>query len=662
MNAPDFNVAQWRAVSDVEKALAPRGAPVSNSKELQRIIDLPRRQVVTKNSPTAEALIEMGMQKYSRGPRECRCGEIDRQIKDGRRSCIKRFKWEQAWMLYEIGWVGGLIANCPVGAGKTVVNFLSLLALRDHAWRNGTDCALGVLLVPPSLLGQIKHNYQLIAEHFRVPGVVIHLPGKKVWRREPQPVPGLPNVLEPVLHIISYNALSGTENSDWLERLGPNALIADEVDALKDMNSSRTMRVMRLFEKYEATTRFCGWTGSLTDNSIREMAHLSCLALRLGSPLPTLRKIIDEWSACLDAVPNPTPVGALIRLLEPGEGTHEIRHALRRRLSQTPGFIMIEGRQIITIPGTDQKVKVDVSERQAPPIPPKILEALRKIRNHIRPDTMVGGEADEVIVERVERAAYARQVASGMLLRWVFPRGEPSWLKRDWFAARKEWHSELRSKMLRGEVGLDSRKLCEDAAMRAWGFAPRAQHLAEWRAESLPAWMQIKDQVVPKPQAERLDSFIVDDAAQWSVENRGILWYQMKEFSTWLAQRAFELYGVRIPIYGEGSGEDIINNENGSRSIIASLKSHGRGRDGLQFMFNRQLVAQSPANARGWQQLLGRLHRDGQRNDQIITEIYLHTDELEASFDQAVLKGNYVEAVTGEKQKLLDGWEDRDIE
>lgn len=618
---PSFDAAEWRAVSLVEKAMAPRGIPVSDSSELQRIINLPRRPPVTKDSPTAAALVELMQRKYSRGiaAGACGCARIDKQIAAGNRTCITCLKWEQAWMLYEIELVGGLLANAAVGIGKTLLNILAPLALRDHVRRvsgGQQDLRHALLLVPPSLLGQIKTDYQLLAEHFRVPGVMIHFgKGKRPYQRDPDISPdGTP---EPWLRIYSYNGLSGTENSDLLERVAPDAVIADECDALKDVTSSRVLRLLRYYENHEATTRFCGWTGSLTDSSVREFAHLSCLALRLGSPLPVKKRIIEEWSACLDAVPNPTPPGALIRLLEPGEGIHELRRALRRRMSWTPGFVMIEGRQVITTE-SGERVELDVRERQAPPVPERIQEALNQVKNFVRPDKMVGGEDDEIIEDQLERARTAREVASGMMYRWIFPRGEPAALKQQWFAARKAWHAELREKVLKGAPQLDSKKLCENAAMRAWGFAPRSIELPDWHAKTFVDWYRIKDQVKPKPKAERLDSYIVDDAARWAYEHAigqcehcaqykrrgGIIWYGMREFAHWLAQRARELYGLILPIYGEGSGEKIIEDEDGSRSVIASLKSHGRGRNGLQFMFSHQLIAQSPANARMWQQCL----------------------------------------------------------
>lgn len=637
---PDFAPTAWRP-SLVQQGLTPRGVPVGNSDELTRILNLPRRPAVEAGTAAAEALIEWEMRKYSLGPRACRCREID-----PKRPCIQRLLWLQAWMLNEIRVANGLIANVFVGAGKTLSGILAPLAL--------IDCKLALLLIPPSLVDQIIVDYQLIAEHFRVPGLVVHLSGRRVWKREPRLAPGGGD--EPMLHVLPYSRLSSIDSSDWIERLQPDAVIADEVDSLKDMESARAMRVMRFFES-SPNTRFCGWTGSLTDNSIKEMAHLAALALRYNSPLPIKRKVIDEWSMCLDAVPNPSPPGALIRLLEPGEPATiaAVRVAMRRRMAETRGCIMLAGRMpVITSAG--QGVEIQIRERKAPPMPEIVAKALDMVRHSERPDTLAGNEENEILADPMEQARCAREVATGMFYRWIFPRGEPRALVLEWLRARKEWNSELRQQMLRGEVNLDSPKLCENAARRAWGDAPSDPSLPEWHADAWPRWRDIMDQVEPKTEAVRLHSFLVEDAARWGIENRGIIWYGMVEFAQWVSEVA-RGWGHDLPIHGGGpnAGKRIME-ERGDRSIIASINSHGRGRDRLQYAFNKQLIANMFSSNRRGQQLLGRLRRRGQECSQILTEVYLHCDELRDAFDQALRRGEYTEQVTGEKQELVLGW------
>ncbi len=514
----------------------------------------------------------------------------------------------------------------------------------------GIETAL--LLVPPSVIEQLIIDYELVGEHFRVPNIAVHLPGRRTYsgseiRRKPD------GTLEPTLHVLSYNHVSDEDGSPWIEELRPGVIIADECDALKDLKSTRTLRVMRYFAKYGDTTSFCGWTGSLTDNSLREFAHLAALALRWTSPLPLEPETVKEWGTCLDAVPNPSPPGALLGLLEPGQPKSELRRAFRKRLAETLGFVLVEGRQrIITTSGVE--VALEVRRKNAPSIPPLVAKALEMARDNVRPDTLLGASQDEILIDILEQAKCLREIAVGVMYKWEFPRGEPRELIARWYEARKFWNQELLRKKLRGEVYLDSPKLCEDAARRAWGDLPKNRDLPEWQAEHWPRWRDIKDHVQPTPVAKRLDPFLVEDTVRWAIANRGIIWYSLTEFAEWVADKARE-WGYEIPMFGEGS-ERAIAQETGERSILASIEAHGRGRNGLQFRFDRQLVANCPASDRRWQQLLGRLHRRGQSSANVLTEVYLHTKEVEASFDQALRRGDYVEDVSGEDRKLLIGW------
>jgi hypothetical protein len=553
---------------------------------------------------------------------------------------VSRLLWLQGWLLHEITVANGVIANAAVGGGKGLVNILAPLALRD--------CPVCLLLVPPSLLDQITTEYQLYAEHFRVPGLVVHLPGRQTWSRPPRGD-------EPMLHVVGYSKLSGIDNSELIERLRPDAIIADECDALGSLESARVLRFARFMMENERV-RFCGWTGSLTDRKLLEFAHLSAFALRENSPLPLDREVTEDWGRCIDDSVNPAPAGALARMLEPNEHQSQIRQAFRRRLSQTAGFVLVEGEQVIT--NSSGRVELVVREKESPLIPEIVDDALKKVRDFIRPDTLGGSDQDEILVDPLEQARCAREVATGVFYRWIFPRGEKREVIYEWYEARKSWNSELRHKMLRGEVNLDSPKLCENAARRAWGDAPKDANLPEWEAECWPRWRDISPQVEPKTEAVRLHPFLAEDAARWGLEhsgqgNAGIIWYTMVELAQWIA----ELSGHALPVHGGGpNAGKAIAREDGSRTIIASIKSHGRGRDRLQYSFARQLLVNMPSSDRVITQLLGRLHRRGQPKPLVDTEAYLHTDELRSSMRQALRRGEYVEEITGEKRKLLSAW------
>lgn len=371
-----FAPTEWQAPNPKNSLFGSRGGPpVGESADLDRVLALPRRAQVLEGSVTAQAMLEICQERLSLH-RDCK-GEC-RRIDDVIPNCITTLLWIQAWMLHEISTAEGLIGAVPVGGGKELVGILAPMMM--------PRCKVALLLMPASLLDQVGTNWRLAAQHFRVPKMVVHAPGGDI------PYSSGPGVGpdSPTLHVMAYTKLSSTRSSDWVTNLRPDLVIANECDALKDLTSARTMRVMRYFADHGEHTRFCGWTGSLTDNAIAEYAHLSLLALRERSPMPMSREAVEEWGRCLDAVPSPAPPGELIKLCAPGES---VRAGFRRRLAQTEGFVMVGGEQVIES-GGGGRVELQICERPAPEMPAIVQQALTLVRMGERPDTLGGGEWD----------------------------------------------------------------------------------------------------------------------------------------------------------------------------------------------------------------------------------------------------------------------------
>lgn len=646
----------WQTQAPDNMDLFRRGDPVGESADLERILALPRRPQLDLTSDTAEAMVELEMAKYARTDNigQCRCKEID-----PRKNCITRLLPAQAWILREISMNQGLLAHASVGLGKTLLNILAPLAL--------TNVKSVLLLIPASLVDQIQHDYQLISQHFITPGLIMHIGAQKPLY-PPEVKAG-----RPTLHVLPYSRLSMPEESDFLPRLGPDAIISDECDAIRAMTSSRGIRIAKWFaggdtpdeRKKRMATKFLGWTGSLTDSSITEFNFLALFALRDKSPLPLDPNTVIEWGRCLDATTNPSPPGELLRFCSPGE---DVRHAFRRRLSETPGFIIANVTEI-EVSGGDGFVQNSIAEKEAPQLPSIIEEALSMIRNDgVRPDSlitrvrpdiaaMMGDDLidDEELEDAMAIARAAQEVSVGVLYFWTFPRGESRQLIKDWRKCRRAYFRDVREETLKGNTFMDSAKLCESAAMRYWGDEPKRPDRPEWACQSWPAWRDIRDKVKPQTDSCVLDDFLCVDALDWAYQRPGIVWYRMRA----LAIRMMELSvaaGRPLPIHDGGpKGGQRLMAERGDRSIICSIDSNGRGRDGLQLAFDRQLIVNCPASATRTEQLLGRAHRRGQKSSLVTTEIYLHTPELKKALKQAIRRSRYVRDILGADQKLLNG-------
>ena len=604
------------------------GPPIGWSEDLDRVCLLPRRPPVVEGSVTARALVSLCMDRYSRGPRpDCVCHTIPPQ-----RPCVTKFLPVQAWALHEMSTVGGLVASIPTGAGKTMISVLAPLAI--------PSCKTALLLIPANVLDQIKRDYRKYREHFRVPGIIVHDGSSRPMRAEPS------DGCEAMLHVMAYPRLSSTSRSRWISDLQPDLIILDESDAIAALLSARTMRVARaLMERPD--TRVVAMTGSLTDKSIMEMWHPMIWALRERSPLPIVKMVAEEWATGVDAAPRLAPAGELRRLCAPDESA---RQGLHRRMSETEGVIMVGGETVITTP-TGERVGIVLNQRDPGPLPDKIDQALKLVRDWKRPDTLGGGEYDIDIQDPMERARVAREVASGLFYKYVFP-PHPSNLNHDekvreqWYLCRKIFCSQVRERVQRGDEHMDSPKLLERAAMRGWGDLPDDPRLPSWQPDGWPDWRNIREKIKPKQAVVRLDSYLVDNAASWAKQGNGIVWYSTREFAYWLRER----HG--LPVFEGGMGELLVR-EVGDRSIAVSIDAHGRGRDGLQFFFSRQIIAQFPSSARRIQQLLARIHRRGQECVDIFTDIYTHTRELRQGYDQAIRRAQYVEGILGETHAIL---------
>lgn len=689
--------------------------PITNTEDLRRIIALPRRPQLDEESDRAHALVELMTQRYAR-PRTtpCDCAKIaPKRFEHGRKGCITRLNVVQSWGLYETGIVQGLEGAIGVGHGKTILDLLAPLALAD-AWvaeakRRGQTANpekyTALLLIPPGLVDQLGREYDLLAQHFRVPSIVFHT---RPIRRE--------CAGEPWLHVYPYSKLSRAEATTFFSTLKPHAVIADESHMIGDPESVRGGRVVDYFETVAPATRQCNWTGSLTDSSIEDYAHLCKMALKNRSPLPLDPEIVKEWATCLDPVKPRrgedgesysdddwrADPGALLDGLiasgcqEPGEHVYKGFH---RRLVETLGFVATRS------PAID--AELEISERT-----PHVAEPCPWVDDHVpntpRPDerapewkglkqwpgiadclTMVRDDKHrpdgEELLEAFAIARCARELASGFFYRWIFPRGEPESVIKAWKKARKEYRCEVREKMRDRREHLDSPYLYQLAAMRYYGDIPRGgiveiideetgelktvdtTHLPEWKCESWPAWRDIRNEVQPKTEPVWIDEYLAQDAADWALEHRGIVWYDHGAFGKMVAK----LSG--LPMHGGGpeAGVRLLGGElngvkypgaDGKTSIICSIKSHGTGRDGLQFLYNEQLVANPMSSNDGWEQLLGRLHRIGQPEPIVRTWMYRHTDDLDRHIGQALTRALYVQSTIGASQKLRVGFKLRDDE
>ncbi len=616
---------------------------VSFSSEMRRVLELPRRGLELDGTERAETIIDMMMERFARPAipgRRCRCAEIDpeRHREEG---CIERLRLPQAQALREISICGGLLGPIGVGHGKTLIDLLAPLAFRHY------DKAINdvVLMVPPGLATQLEGDYAYYGQHFKMPQIVFHgIDYINTCQKMDTRV-----TLErgaPTIHVVPYSRISRPEATSWLEReLKPQAIIADECHKLRNVKTATGARAWRYMEEVAPHTKFVGLSGSMTAKKIQDYWHLAKWALRGGSPLPVQEDIVNEWGTALNPSDNPADPGRLMQLCGPGEHLYT---GFRRRVAETVGVVTT------TAPSVD--VVLELDERPAPPIPEDVARHLRTVReeNPTRPD-------GEELLTSLEIAACAMQIACGFYYRWIYPKCEfprDKELVDEWKLTRKAYFKEVRGKLKNLDEHMDSPRLVMNAAERFHGLRPRKTGLPTWDSKTFPAWNKIRGMVFAETEAVCFNDYLVRDAIEWAKEHRGVVWYEHDAIGEWMSK----LSG--LPKYGGGKAAKLAmlgsakagtTGEDGSRSIICSIKAHGTGTNGLQHRFHEALTICPMADPNGWEQHAGRLHRPGQ-NHTVHHWCYRHTDELRRHIDDAVAAAYYIEGTGFGNQKILRAW------
>ncbi len=568
--------------------------PVGWSSDLGRVIELPRRDLTTAYTQVDVDALENRLRKT--GP--CVCVQLGR-------ACPLHFRPMQARALLELPRAEGGIVAAGVGHGKTLVDVETPMVM--------PGCRTAVLFVPASLRAQlIDLDIPYYGAHWHLP----HIAGTS-WRFGDD---------RPTLHILTYSQISRPEFADTLRRINPDLIICDEAHNFKALTSARTIRFLRYLDEFPAT-RLVVLSGTVASRSVRDFAHLAERALKKASPLPLNRNTVNEWASALDVGEAAEP-GMLLKLCKDGENARE---GFRRRRNDTLGVIWTDEAS------TDAGLVI----RAVSPgkIPDELLTHLKNARKGTRPD-------GEILVEAVQVAACARQLACGFFHKWIYPRNEPAELRLEWFARRQEFNRELREKLKYPREGEDSPGLLVDAAIRATqGYEGP---LPVWDAYTWPAWAEIMNEVQPQTESVWVDDFVAKSAAEWAKKAPGIVWVEFPVLGREIAKVA------GLPWYGRGPvARDAIVREDGSRSIIASIDAHSDGRN-LQ-MFSRNLLVTPMSDGAQTEQLSGRSHRAGQKAEEVSLEIYQHTAEYRTAFAKAREYARFIFETDGAPQRLCFG-------
>jgi hypothetical protein len=560
------------------------------SDELQRVINLPRRQWDPESfrqyvDPLSRHLLnDRGRALFDQvnalptQQRESKFFEL------GQQHTPIRLSLEQCGALIEFVQCRGLYVGGPVGIGKTLLTLLlSTVALEQFGLERSALFVLG--------LGNGKQ--QTHEDHARL---------TQYWRA---PRPPQVYTYTQLSRLNNLHMLCGCElcsrdeqiakSKQW-DRVRPQLLIKDESDATRDADTTTSMRVDRLLVNHPEIVSV-SLTGNPIRHSVNDNRRHLIFALRERAPAVADYTTSEEIGEALDNKVSGArrPLGALASLITPEdvlaftseEGFDELnaaRAAWGRRVAETLGVVLIDKHS------TDVPLVLRVL--QAPEDPVLDAEYLR-FRTGKCPDgtTMQAyctpdghPMADPLAITR-----YETEVSQGFYSAWD-PR-PPSW----WLEPRSVAVNFVREAM---------------AHSKRWG-QPLDSELAVYRAyhdhPAISDWLAVRKDFTPNVVYRTISLSVVLFAAEWlRLNSPAVMWVQ----NEWTGTTLSRLTGLPYYAGGGKSAEGYhINKHPGTRSAILSVHANRRQRN-LQRFHRSAMIAPEPS-ATSNEQRLGRLHRQG---------------------------------------------------
>lgn len=558
--------------STVAKALNRRG--VGKSDEWHRIIALPRRVLELASVPDLTPLYRH-TERCAGGCDLCADGPA-------------KLYPEQSAALLEAEATGGAFLPLAVGTGKTLLSMLLFDAMRAKR---------GALFVPADVRDQlVNHDIARYGRHFRLP-------------------------LDRFV-IRSYNDLSDPRTPRLLYDLDIDTAVWDEAHCIRNRDSVRTRRVIG-FAQERQDVMHAAMSGTFTNGSVKDYAHILAMTHRNRSPLPLDWRTLEDWASALDVdssrIERMMP-GVLLgfcteeekrRILANEVRLHEAaRLGFSRRLTETPG--------VVSSSGADCGASLVLRARHVE-VPPEVKKLLHRL------DT-TWSVFEETFEEASQMVACARQLACGFYYTWDWPGGV---VDEEWLRARSAWNQAVRDQIRYGHMeGVDSPALVRRAVLD--GRLPKLQ-------PALDAWLAVEHRPQPPTKPVWVSDFLVEDAVRWAAQyatepGGGIIWYSHRSMAP-------KLRAAGLRVFGEGDSAELVTlassgGYEGAGVVACSLHAHRKGKN-LQHRWSRMLFVAPPVSAEAWEQAIGRAHRNGQRMDEVEVDAMQHTEHVREAMQRA---------------------------
>lgn len=397
--------------------------------------------------------------------------------------------------------------------------------------------------------------------------------------------------------IIPHSQLSQTDSKGLPEC---DLLVIDEGQAFKNVLSMRTRWVFTALAQ-RPETRVVIMSGTFTPRSIGDFAHLSYAALRDASPLPMEPRDVQSWESCTNPTGAPLDqdyawTRPLLDAYPNAQGKN-----FREKAQAALGQHLAEARGVVLT--TEQSVACGLIVRRRTAEPPY-------------PSTLDRFPNGEPFVSEEEQERVERTYALGFWYRWEFV-GATREEILEWRIARSLWAAFVRDEIKKNPEP---------------GYFTPAHVEARHGAHALQVrWKTIEAATKVVIHTEIVSRWVGEYARQYG----GLTWYYHRALASILASS-----GVDCPEVPPTR----------ATSCALSIRRHGTGFN-LQH-WSRMLVLEPPRSGATWQQLLGRLHRQGQEAETVEVDWLRASPFAERDFDRACEDSIFIERVLRDPQKL----------
>lgn len=418
--------------------------------------------------------------------------------------------------------------------------------------------------------------------------------------------------------MLSYEELSHPDHERDLLDLRPDLLLLDEAHKARNLDAACSRRVKRAIETLVPRPIVACLSGTLITDSLMDSHHHAVWSLGAAAPVPLVAAEAQRWATAVDKDVPITARSELGALESIPTGFHEHFRA---------------SRGVVPTPGSDCDATIEIS-RWRPDLPEPLRMTIATVQaSGMRPD----GE----LLDPLRVPDCLCDLAQGFYLVWdPLP---PLW----WLQPRRAYFGYERAILDEHLDGYDSPEHVRRGLDRLVNGQPGHPPAAREGAALLAEWRAVKDRFTPNSVPVWLASEPLEQAARVGAKPGTITWTKHRAAGERLA-------ALGIPYYGAGT--DPQSARPGS-PIVCSIQAHGTGKN-LQ-PWSRLFVLHPPASADAWEQLIGRVHRQGQRADLIEVVIIDAIEYHRTVMDRAHASARNASRASGFSHKLCDAsWVD----